>query len=376
MTRRTLQPRVITGLALALATGLTGPLCGQAPAGAWVQFRGTQALTGVSADTPPAELTVLWSYDTGDVIESSPAIVGGVVYVGAGDGMLLALDFDTGALRWSYEAGGLIGESSPAVANGIVYVGDLDGVLHAVNAADGTPRWTFETEAEIRSSPVIVDGLVLVGSYDAHLYAVDADTGALRWKMLTQGMVHATPAVQAGLTFVAGCDGFFRAVRVEDGTEAYLVDAGAYTAASPVLDGDRAYFGTFNNEVLALDLARREVYWRYADPDRQFPFYSSAALADGRVIVGGRDRRIHAIDAETGEAVWTFATRARVDSSPVVAGGHVYVGSSDGRFYVLDADTGTELWAFDVGADIVTSPAIADGRVAVGAYDGILYVLG
>ena len=373
--RRAVHRPAATGFALALAAA-AGGLHAQAPADAWAQFRGTPALTGTSTAVPPAELALLWSYDTGDVIESSPAIADGVVYVGVGDGTLLALDFDTAAMQWSYTAGALIGESSPAVADGTVYVGDLDGVLHAVDATDGRPRWTFETEAEIRSSPVVVDGTVLVGSYDAYLYAVDAATGVLRWKVLTQGMVHATPAVQAGLTFVAGCDGFFRAIRVEDGTESYVIEAGAYTAASPVLGGGHAYFGTFNNEVLALDLAAREVRWRYADPDRQFPFYSSAALDDGRVIVGGRDRRIHAIDADTGEAAWTFTTRARVDSSPVVAGGRVYVGASDGRFYVLDAASGEQLWAFDTGADIVTSPAIAGGRVAVGAYDGLLYVFG
>ncbi len=33
----------------------------------------------------------------------------------------------------------------------------------------------------------------------------------------------------------------FRAIRVADGTQAYLIDSGAYTAASPALDGDHAY---------------------------------------------------------------------------------------------------------------------------------------
>ena len=123
----------------------------------------------------------------------------------------------------------------------------------------------------------------------------------------------------------------------------YQIESGAYTGASPVVDGDRAYFGTFNNEVLALDLKRADGALALL-PIRigSFPFYSSAALGSGRVIVGGRDKLVHAIDAATGKAAWTFATRARVDSSPVVAGGRVYVGSSDGRLYVLDAAIGQE----------------------------------
>jgi outer membrane protein assembly factor BamB len=192
----------------------------------------------------------------------------------------------------------------------------------------------------------------------------------------TNGQVHATPAVQDGLAFIAGCDAILRAIRVTDGKEAYQIDSGAYTGASPVIDGTRAYFGTFENEVLAFDLAKRERIWRYADPDRQFPFYSSAALSSGRVVVGGRDKLVHSIDAATGKPVWTFATRARVDSSPVIAGGRVYVGSGDGHLYVLDEKTGRKLFEFDAGAGFSASPSIAGNRVVIGAQDGMLYVFG
>ena len=95
-----------------------------------------------------------------------------------------------------------------------------------------------------------------------------------------------------------------------------------------------------------------------------------------RVIVGGRDKAVHAIDAATGKAAWTFATRARVDSSPAVAGGRVFVGSSDGKLYVLDAATGQKRWEFDAGDAITASPAIAAGRVVIGAQDGRIYCFG
>ncbi len=356
-----------------------------APANEWRQFRGNPRLTGVSASTPPATLKLRWTYEAGDVIDSSAAIADGVVYVGGGDGDLIALDLASGALRWKYATGNLIGESSPAVGPDAVYIGDLGGILHAVSTRDGKALWTFKTGSEIKSSPVVVPGVpgvtgvsdvVLIGSYDGHLYALEARTGRVRWKVLTKGQVHATPAVLDGLAFIAGCDAIFRAIRIADGREAYQIESGAYTASSPVLDRDRAYFGTFNYEVLALDLKRRTVLWRYSQPDAQFPYYSSAALSDGRVIVGGRDKIIHAIDTATGKAAWTFATRARVDSSPVVAGGRVYVGSSDGRLYVLDAASGRKLSEFDTGAAITASPAIAGGRVVVGSQDGRLYAFG
>ncbi|HWN86086.1 MAG TPA: PQQ-binding-like beta-propeller repeat protein, partial [Vicinamibacterales bacterium] len=72
------------------------------PADIWRQFRGTPALTGVSAATPPATLKTLWTFRAGEVVESSAAIVDGVVYVGGGDGELFALDLATGKQRWKY----------------------------------------------------------------------------------------------------------------------------------------------------------------------------------------------------------------------------------------------------------------------------------
>lgn len=342
----------------------------------WPQFRGTQRLTGVAAAPLPANLTLRWSYETGDVVDSSAAIVDGLAFIGAGDGQLTALDLQSGKPRWKYAAGTLIGESSPAVSGGTVYVGDMDGIVHAVSASTGTRLWTFKTNGEIKASPVVLGDLVLIGSYDTNLYALDARTGRRRWALATKGPVHATVATLAPLVFIAGCDAVFRAVRIANGTQAYEINIGAYVGASPVVEGTRAYFGTYENEVVALDLARRRVLWRYSDPARQFPFYSSAALDQGRVIIGGRDKYVYSLDTATGKPAWSFGTRARVDSSPVVAGGRVYVGSSDGTLYGLDERTGSRLWTFDAGDAITASPAIAEGRLVVGARNGVVYCFG
>ncbi len=188
--------------------------------------------------------------------------------------------------------------------------------------------------------------------------------------------MHSTSAVQNGVIYLGGCDERFPAVRLADGKVLFEIPLGAYTGASTAVDGTRAYVGTFNHDVVGIDLQAKKIIWRYRDPDREFPYYSSAALANGRVIVGGRDKSVHAIDAATGKGVWKFATRARVDSSPAIAGGRVYVGSSDGKFYVLDAQTGRKLWEYEVGDALTASPAIAAGRVVIGAQDGRLYCFG
>jgi outer membrane protein assembly factor BamB len=179
-----------------------------------------------------------------------------------------------------------------------------------------------------------------------------------------------------GLALIAGCDEFLRAVRISDGQQVFQFSSGAYTGASPALMDGAAFYGTFENEVLSVNLSTRRLRWRYRNPQRQFPFYSSAGAVEGRIVLGGRDKYVHCIDARTGRALWTFATKARVESSPALASGRVFIGSNDGHFYVLDFYTGAKLWEFEAGSALSASPAIASGRIVIGSNDGKLYCFG
>ena len=66
---------------------------------------------------------------------------------------------------WGGGAGASI-VSSPAVANGVVYFGADDNRVYAVNAATGSPLWSFSTgdTNQVVSSPAVANGVVYVGS--------------------------------------------------------------------------------------------------------------------------------------------------------------------------------------------------------------------
>ncbi len=76
-------------------------------------------------------LTKKWAYLTGSAIDSSPAVVNSMVYVGSENGNLYALDASSGAKKWAYQTSGPIFSSSPAVAGGVVYIGSRNGNLYA-----------------------------------------------------------------------------------------------------------------------------------------------------------------------------------------------------------------------------------------------------
>src|SRR5260370_5156905 len=337
----------------------------------WPQFRGNTQWTGISTSAVPKTLKLLWTYDAGEPVESSAAIEDGVVYIGSGAGYLSAVDLATGKPRWkdkvSQEG---VGESSAAVRNGAVSIGDLAGIFHAVDARAVKALWTYKTGAEIKSSLVALDDRVLMGSYDGTLYCLAAKNGAVLWKVTTENYVHGTPAISEGIAYISGCDEVFRGIRVSDGKELFQFPSGAYTGASPALSGPFAYFGTFSNEVVAANLKLKKTTWRYENPDRHFPFYSSAAVIDGGIVLGGRDKLVYCFNATTGKPILTFTAKSRVDSSPAIAGGRLYIGCNDGRFYVLHGKTGAKIWEYETGSPLSASPAIAGGRVVIGAQGG------
>ena len=92
-------------------------------------------------------------------------------------------------------------------------------------------------------------------------------------------------------------------------------------------------------------------------------------VANAIEYVGSRvDASVYALNASTGQKLWTFPTAGIVDSSPAVAKGVVYVGSDDSNVYALNARTGAKLWSFPTGSQVRSSPVVANGMVYVSGY--------
>jgi len=355
----------------------------EVPAQDWPLFRGNPRETGVAASTLPADLEVRWQFKTKDGIEGAAAIVNGTVYVGCLDEHLYALDLTTGQVKWTYQTHPAIGtkvgpiRTSPAVRDGLVYVGDTDGVFHCVEAATGNKRWTFDTQTEITSSATFAGDTVLFGSSDENLHCLSKD-GKERWRFkVPGGPVMGTPAIVNQRTFAAGCDSTLHVLDTVKGTEVSgNVDLGGQVGATVAVIDDQLYVGTMSGEVLAVNWKKGEVLWRFEAPRAKQPFYASAAATNHLIVIGSRDKRVYALDRKSGKEVWNFATKKKVDSSPVVAGPRVFVGSADGNLYVLDLASGKERKRFALGKEITASPAVGDNCLVIGTMDGAVYCIG
>jgi outer membrane protein assembly factor BamB len=103
--------------------------------------------TGCSAPAPPSEATVsfVWAYRAGDYVRGTPTVSDGVVYVGADDNVLHAIDGSTGASLWQYETADNV-TSSPLIRGNVVYFGSWDGSVYALDRTRGALRWQYETD--------------------------------------------------------------------------------------------------------------------------------------------------------------------------------------------------------------------------------------
>ena len=347
----------------------------------WPIFRGDSALSGVASDPLPDSLALLWSFETGAEIVSTPAVGRGRVYVSSTDGKVYALDAVDGSLVWDFIARNAL-EASPALQDTVLYVGALDGSFYALNAATGKLLWETELSSGIYGSanfaelPTGSAKLILVGCYDNRLYCLDANSGEQRWTYETENYINGTPATDGRRVVFGGCDGNLHIVNVADGSGTGQVSVGSYVPGSAAVADGHAYVGHYNQAVVRVDLAGQTIVWEYRAEGQGGAFFSSPAIGSDRVVVGSRDEFLHCLNRETGEKLWTFRTRGNVDSSPVIAGDAVIFGSDDGRLYRVDLASGRETWTYEIGGTLTGSPAVAGGCVFIGSEDGRIYAFG
>ena len=364
---------------------------------AWPVFRGDGHATGVAKGELPEKLELLWTFATKKGgFESTAAIVGDAVYVGDTGGKFYALNLADGKKRWEFPSA--IGfTASPAVKDGRVFIGDSEGNFFCLDAKSGEKKWVFQADGEIDSSanfyetraaadsqpspsaslPKDEGSYVLFGSQDAMLYCLDAKSGTLVWKFEGGDQIRCFPTVLDHFAFIAGCDSALSMIDLENhGQLVDKVPLDSPTGCSPAVMGGHVFVGTEGGTFFCLDPKEKKLVWQFEDEKHAEAFRSSAAVTKDAVIVGSRDKQLHALNPQSGKPLWHFSTKNRVDSSPVVAGGRVFFGSADGRIYALNVRTGEKVWQYEAGGAVVASPAIAGGRMVIGNNQGELFCFG
>jgi eukaryotic-like serine/threonine-protein kinase len=369
---------------------LIGACLVAAPASAaqWLQFRYGAAQTGrnpVETALTPAtvgRLTLRWATPVAlEVLWTSPLVAGNLSIVAGLNSAVTAVDSETGAARWRFQApvGNVL---NPIAATGqLVYVETDGGPLYALDVATGALRFRRDLGGDLGGGPTPAGGTLFVPG-NGRLYALDPQTGAVRWSRAISGIANAgTPAYADGIVVEATLDRI-AAFRADTGRRLWThpVPNGRATGAS--IAGGSAYSAN-GARVSRYALATGRPIWSHALAGG-FSASSTTAVAGGLVVYHAESdaqERLTARSAQTGAVVWS-ATYPHANifgsqtSSPAIARGVVYAGFLDGHLRAFRATDGAVLADVALPGNLFASPSVVDGRVEIGSTTGELFALG
>ncbi len=280
----------------------------------------------------------LWRFGDGPLLEFPPVFAGGRLYFVNNNGTAFALDAKTGKVLWERRIGRL-NASSPAYSrHGLYIVNLVPGHVIKLDARTGKTLWKRSLPDRAESSPVVVGRSVYFGSEDGRLYSLSTRNGNVRWSTQLSGPVKAAPAYYRGVLYVGDYGGEMNAVEATNGQR--LWHTGSLGQG----------FGTGGE------------------------FYSTPAVAFGRVYAGNNDTRVYSFDRKDGSIAWTYSTGGYAYSGPTVAktshtGPTVYIGSFDGNVYALNAESGEPRWIKSAGGPVIGSLSAVGNIVYAAEFD-------
>ncbi len=258
----------------------------------------------------------------------------------------LALDANTGAIRWYYQH--------------LNDHWDLDHPYERLlvdTAVAPDPDHVSWINPRLRPGEVrqVLTG---VPGKTGVVYTLDRATGEFLW---------ATPTVtQNVISHIDGATG-----DVTENAEVVFGSVGQDVLACPHAVGGKDWeAGAYSPLTNTMYYPLRNVCARMMalDDDSLYQLAFRSQIAPGTDQVG----TVQAISAETGETLWRHEQRAATMSLVATGGGLVFGGDVNGRFRALDQQTGEVLWEVNLGSPVTGFPITfaVDGRQYVAASTG------
>jgi eukaryotic-like serine/threonine-protein kinase len=224
----------------------------------------------------------------------------------------------------------------------------------------------------------VMGSIVVIAGYNGKIEAYQANNLKNKvWEYPTGG-ANIAPVV-SGLT-VSGNKIYF-------GTNAGLVyaldtlgkekwsapfQAGGQIWSTSIVDNDLVIFGAFDKKVYALDANTGAKKWEFVTGAT---VVSTAIAQDGIVYIGSLDSKLYALDEKNGSQLWSFKADNWLWAKPVYLNGVVYAATMGDRVYGLDAKSGANIHEFNVEGQVASWPAVAGKEVIVATTNGKLWAL-
>ena len=298
-----------------------------------------------------ASLDTQWRRNIGDGLGHArypiaPAREGDSVFAADANGVVMAMNADSGDVEWKIDIETPISSALTAIAGQVYLAGN--GEVIALDQRDGSESWRARVSSEVLAAPQANQQLLIVQSVDGHITALDRATGAERW---------AYTSSQPSLT---------------------LRGTGTPMVIDPV-----SFIGLANGRLATLDNRTGQPLWELqvatprgrSEVERLVDLSGQPIITpDGRLFVTSYNGRVVALEATQGDLLWEANLSSR--HTPLLVGNLLYIVTDDSNVVALDADNGQEVWRNeDLEDRWLTAPAFAGGRIVVGDFEGYLHLI-
>lgn len=349
-----------------------GPLADEWPAPGHGPGRtGTASATGIVGD-----VTERWYRGLDGIVDGPPVLANDTLYTPGGPQSrhdVAALNASTGATVWTDAITGETTVNGLTTSGGVVYVGASDGTVHALDARTGHSEWTQSLDASVDTSPAVAGETVVVGTASQPnvltVYGLDPETGAKQWQFAVDadtGLAVANDTVYVG-TYPDGTratDTRVFALNATTGDETWRYTTRGQVPAVAVR-GETVYVTNDKGDVVALDRQTGTERWNRTLTGLTATDLLRPAVTQDAVYVSSGEADVASLDRSTGERRWTRSITDNVYAPPTVVNGSVYLGISE-AVYALDPADGATQWTHQVTGVTTQSPLVAGDRLYLG----------
>lgn len=285
-------------------------------------------------------------------------------------------DFSQVRVKWSLQEQGDIGGGLALSGNRVIYT-NTNGDIKAVDLKTGKKLWQFSAKGKLYATPLVSGDHVIVPCTDAQVYCLNARNGKLRWQQATGKAIVSSAALYRNMAIIAGSDGHCRAWDIATGKQQWDFDSiRNFVETRPLIYNGKVYFGSWGNELYALDAAtgKRAWTWNSGAANRMFSPAACWPVATGnKVYIVAPDQYMTALDASSGQVLWRHrdtANRVRESMGLSADSGRIYVKTMQGFVLAFNAQAASQelVWKSPValGYEICPSP--------INEYRNVVYV--